>query len=473
MSTAIVVGSGPNGLAAALTLAEKGVDVTVLEACADIGGGTRTSELTIPGLLHDDCSAVHPMAAASPFIQSQHLDDYGLNWCYPDIDLAHPFDDGRAAFLRTSIDDTIEQFDDRDARAWKRLFGSLAAHFDDLITDLFRPLVHVPRHPGTLTRFARHAVLPASMLVRRWRSPLARALFAGVAAHTFTPLTQPMTSAVGLMIISAGHRYGWPVAAGGSRSISDAMAARLIELGGKVATEVAVASLRDLPRTDVVLLDLAPHAVVRIADAELPRHVRRAYLHYRHGSAAYKLDIALDGDIPWTNPECRRAGTVHLGGTFAEIASAESDIAHDVMPLRPFVLVAQQYLADPTRTAGGRNPIWVYAHVPHRHRADVTATLLDQIERFAPGFGQQVRAVHVRKPDGLEFHNANYVGGDILTGRNDPLQVVARPRFALDPYRTGIPGVFICSAATPPGPGVHGMCGYHAAQSALRYLQRR
>jgi phytoene dehydrogenase-like protein len=472
MSTAIIVGSGPNGLAAALTLGERGVDVTVLEACADIGGGTRTSELTLEGLMHDDCSAVHAMTAASPFIQSMRLDDYGLRWCYPDIDLAHPFDDGHAATLRTSIDDTIEQFDDHDARIWKRLFAPLATRFDQLVTDVFRPLPHLPRHPGLLMRFGSEAALPANVLARRWRNPHVRALFAGVAAHAFTSLTRPMTSAVGLMIISAGHRYGWPVAQGGSRAISDAMAAKLAELGGKIETGVVVTSLRDLPRTDLVLLDLTPRAVATIAGAEMPRRVRRAYQRYRHGPAAYKLDIAIEGDIGWINPECRRAGTVHLGGTIAEIAAAERDIAHGVMPRRPFVLVGQQYLADPTRSAGEMNPIWAYAHVPHGYRADATGAVISQIERFATGFGRQVRAVHVRDPSALEHHNANYIGGDILTGQNDPLQVIARPRLALDPYATGIAGVFICSAATPPGAGVHGMCGHNAAESALRYLER-
>jgi phytoene dehydrogenase-like protein len=316
------------------------------------------------------------------------------------------------------------------------------------------------------------AALPARVLARRWRSPHVQALFAGVAAHASTPLTRPMTSAVGLMIISAGHRYGWPVAQGGSRAISSAMAARLAELGGKIETDVVVTSLLDLPRTDLVLLDLTPRAVASIAGTEIPRRLRRAYQHYRHGPAAYKLDIVIEGDIPWTNPECRRAGTVHLGGTLPEIAAAEGDIAQGVMPRRPFVLVGQQYLVDPTRSAGDMNPIWTYAHVPHGHRADVRQAVISQIERFASGFGQQVRAIDVRDPGALERHNANYIGGDILTGQNDPLQVIARPRPTLDPYATGIPGVFICSAATPPGTGVHGMCGYNAAQSALRYLER-
>jgi phytoene dehydrogenase-like protein len=471
MSTAMVVGSGPNGLAAALTLAENGVDVTVLEASATIGGGTRTSELTLPGLLHDDCSAVHVMAAASPFMQSQGLEKYGLRLRYPDVDMAHPFDNGRAAILHTSIDATITQFDDHDARAWRRLFAPLTARFDQLREDLFRPIAHTPKHPITLARFGLHALLPAVALARRWRSEEARALFGGVAAHIYYPLTRPATSAVGLTITAAGHRYGWPVAEGGSQAIADAMARRLAELKAKIETGVTVGSLSELPSADVVLFDLAPRAVAAIAGDRLPARVRRAYLRYQHGPGAYKLDMAIDGDIPWTNPACRRAGTVHLGGTFGEIVAAERDIANGVMPARPFVLVGQQYLADPSRSAGGRNPIWAYAHVPHGYTGDATAAVVAQIERFAPGFKDQVLAIDVRGTADLESYNPNYIGGDILTGLNDPLQVVMRPRVCPDPYRTAIPGTFICSAATPPGTGVHGMCGHNAARSALRYLE--
>ncbi|MBV8930596.1 MAG: NAD(P)/FAD-dependent oxidoreductase [Mycobacteriaceae bacterium] len=472
MSTAIVVGSGPNGLAAALTLAEKGVDVTVLEACARIGGGTRTSELTLPGLLHDDCSAVHPMTAGSPFIQSQRLENYGLRWRYPEIDMAHPFDDGSAATLETSIDATAEQFDEHDARAWGRLFGPVAARFDQLRDDLFRPIMHIPKHPVALARFGAHAMLPATVLARTWRTEHARALFGGVAAHIYYPLTAPASSAVGVMITAAGHRYGWPVAEGGSRAISDAMATRLGEFKAKIETGVTVAALDELPAVDVVLFDLAPRAVAAIAGDRLSARVRRAYQRYRHGPAAYKLDIAIDGDIPWVNRACRRAGTVHLGGTFADIVAAERDVANGVMPQRPFVLVGQQYLADPTRSSGSQNPIWAYAHVPHAYSGDATSAVLDQIERFAPGFRGQVLKIHVRGPAEMHRYNANYVGGDILTGRNDPVQVLLRPHVSRDPYRTGIPGVFICSAATPPGTGVHGMCGFNAAQSALHHLER-
>lgn len=472
MSTATVVGSGPNGLAAAITLAEQGVQVTVLEAADTLGGGTRTSELTLPGLLHDDCSAIHTMTAASPFIQSQALSDHGLRWRYPEIDMAHPFDDGSAAILHTSITDTAAQFDPHDQRAWQRLFFPLSTRFDKLRDDVFRPIAHLPKHPLALSAFGIQALLPATILARKWRSEHARALFTGVAAHVYYPLTRPASSSVGLMITAAGHRYGWPVAEGGSASISAAMLKRLTELGARTATGVTVRSLAQLPPADVVIFDLAPRAVADIAGDALPGRVRRAYRRYRHGAAAFKLDIALDGDIPWTNEACRRAGTVHVAGTVAEIVKAEHDVARGAMPKRPFVLVCQQYLADPTRSAGGRNPIWTYAHVPHGYPGDATEAILDQIERFAPGFRRQIVKIHVRGPAALSDYNPNYIGGDIATGQNDPLQILIRPRPAIDPYSIGIPGMYICSAATPPGVGAHGMCGYNAAHSALRHLRR-
>lgn len=473
MSTAVVVGSGPNGLAAALTLAERGVDVTVLEAADTLGGGTRTSELTLPGLRHDDCSAVHTMTVASPFIQSQPLADYGLRWRYPDLDMAHPFDDGSAATLHTSLEETAAGFDERDGRAWRRIFGPLSRNFDALREDVFRPIAHVPRHPVKLATFGAQALLPATAMARAWRTERARALFMGVAAHVYYPLTRPASSSVGLMITAAGHRYGWPVAEGGSAAIAAAMTARLADLGAKIETGVLVTSLKQLPIADVVLFDLAPRAVADIAAEALPGRVSRAYRRYRHGAAAFKLDIALDGDIPWTNPACRRAGTVHLAGSSAEIVAAERDVGAGRMPAAPFVLLCQQYLADPTRSAAGVNPIWAYAHVPHGYTGDATEAILDQIERFAPGFRRQILGIHRRGPIALAEHNPNYVGGDIATGRNDPWQILIRPRPAIDPYATGIPGVYVCSAATPPGVGAHGMCGHNAARSALRHLERR
>lgn len=472
MSTAIVVGSGPNGLAAAVTLAEQGVEVTVLEADGTLGGGTRTSELTLPGLRHDDCSAIHTMTAASPFIQSQPLADHGLRWRYPDLDMAHPFDDGSAATLHTSIEETANGFDGRDGRAWRRIFGPLSRNFDDLRDDVFRPIAHVPRHPIKLGVFGAQALLPATTLARVFRTERACALFMGVAAHVYYPLTGPASSSVGLMITAAGHRYGWPVAEGGSVAIANALLGRLADLGGKTEAGVLVSSLDQLPRADVVMFDLAPRAVADIAGDALPDRVRRAYLRYRHGAAAYKIDIALDGDIPWTNENCRRAGTVHVAGTVAEIVAAERDVDAGRMPTRPFVLLCQQYLADPTRSAGGRNPIWAYAHVPHGYTGDATDAILSQIERFAPGFRQRILQIHKRGPLALAKHNANYVGGDIATGQNSPKQILVRPRLAANPYSTGAPGMYICSAATPPGVGAHGMGGYNAARSALRYLDR-
>ena len=422
MSTALVVGAGPNGLAAALTMAENGVDVTILEAADVVGGGARTSELTLPGLLHDDCSAVHPMAVASPFFRAQNLASRGLRWRYPQIALAHPLDGGRAACLYSSIDVTAAQFDHHDGVAWQRQFRSLTMHLDELLDELFRPILHVPKHPTRLASFGIQAMLPATALARRWSGEEARALFGGIAAHIYYPLTRPATSAVGLMITAAGHRYGWPVAEGGSGAITQAMATRLRELGTKIETAVAVTSLRDLPTADVVMFDLTPKALATIAGDRLPLRVRRAYRRYRHGPAAYKLDIAVDGDIPWTNPACRQAGTVHLGGALAEIVAAERDIARGIMPWRPFVLVGQQYLADPIRSCGRRNPVWAYAHVPHGYTGDSTNDILDQIERFAPGFRERVLAVHVRRPSDLQRHNANSSLARYLTVRTRSLE---------------------------------------------------
>ncbi len=469
MSDAIVVGSGPNGLACAVALARAGVDVTVLEAEDAIGGGTRSGELTIPGLLHDHCSAVHPLAMASPFLKSLGLADHGLEWRWPEIDLAHPLDDGSAGVLRRSLAETAHGLG-RDGDAWRRLFARPTSDFNALNDDLLGPMMHVPRHPFALARFGLPAALPATVLTRIWKDPQAKALFGGVAAHAFSPLEQPLSSAVGMALTTACHRFGWPVAQGGSRAISDALAAVLTEHGGRIETGVRVRSLAELASADVTVFDLAPGAVAEIAGARLPGRVARAYRRYRHGPGAFKVDLAVEGGVPWTNEACRRAGTVHAIGSFEELVAAERDVNRGRMPARPFVLVAQQYLADPGRSAGDVHPVWAYAHVPSGYGGDGEAALLDQLERFAPGVRARIVAKAVRGPAQLAARNANYIGGDIITGANTPLQVLVRPRFALDPYSTGIPGVFICSAATPPGAGAHGMNGYHAARSALEYL---
>jgi phytoene dehydrogenase-like protein len=468
MTSAVVVGAGPNGLAAAITLARRGVEVTVLEAAEEIGGGTRTSELT-PGLLHDHCSAVHPMGLGSPFLRTLDLERYGLRWRWPEVDLAHPLDGGTAGVMVRSLVDTASSLG-ADRRAWTRLFGPLSDGFDALVEDLMRPVLHVPRHPVRMARFGLQALLPAGVVARRFATPEARALFAGVAAHAFHPLGRPTSAAIGLMLIAAGHRYGWPVAEGGSRAITDAMAKMLTDWDATIETGVHVRSLDDLPPADIVMLDLAPSGVLSVAGDRLPGRVRRAYGRWRHGPGAYKVDLAVEGGVPWTHEACRRAGTVHVGGTYEEVASAEREVHHGRLPERPFVLVGQQYLADPTRSAGDVHPVWTYAHVPHGYTGDATEAILRQLERFAPGVRERIVDMSVRSTTAMSVYNPNYVGGDIITGANTAFQVAIRPRAALDPYSTGIPGVFICSAATPPGAGVHGMCGFNAASSALRSL---
>jgi phytoene dehydrogenase-like protein len=469
LSDAIVVGSGPNGLACAVELARNGVRVTVLEAADEIGGGTRTSELTVPGLLHDDCSATHPMAVGSPFLRSLDLEEHGLEWRWPEVDLAHPLDDGSAGVMVRSIEQTAEWLGE-DGAAWRRVFGSPSAHFDELLEDILEPVVHLPRHPLRLVRFGLPAAAPATLLARSWTTPQARALFGGVAAHAYSPLTWPMSSSVGCALICACHASGWPVAAGGSRAISDALASVLRAHGGTIETGRRVTALDEIGGAGVVVFDLAPGAVAKIAGDRLPSRVARAYRRYRHGPGAFKLDLAVEGGVPWTNGACRRAGTVHAVGSFEELVLAERAINRGTMPERPFVLVGQQYLADPQRSKGDLHPVWVYGHVPSGYAGDASAEVLGQIERFAPGFRERIVTSNVRGPADLVAYNANYVGGDIITGANTPVQVLFRPRVALDPYSTGAPGLFICSAATPPGAGAHGINGYNAARSALRYL---
>ncbi|MFE9994731.1 phytoene desaturase family protein [Streptomyces avermitilis] len=471
MSDAIVVGAGPNGLAAAVALAQRGLKVTVLEAADEIGGGTRTSELTVPGLLHDHCSAVHPLGVGSPFLRTLGLERYGVAWEWPDVDLAHPLDGGRAGVLVRSMERTVRGLGP-DGPAWERLFAPLAEDFDALTEDLLRPVPHLPAHPVELARFGLRALQPATTVARRWRGAEARALFAGAAAHLMYPLTGPASSAVGLMLVGAAHRFGWPVARGGSRTITDALAALLAQLGGTIETGVRVDSLDQLAAARIVMLDTAPGAAARICGDRLPGRVRSAYEGWRHGPAAFKVDLAVQDGIPWTHEACRRAGTVHLGGTLEEVVRTEAQTAGGRMPERPFVLVGQQYLADPSRSRGDVHPIWAYAHVPHGYPGDATEAVLRQIERFAPGFRERIVGLAARSTAELARSNTNFVGGDIVGGANTARQVALRPRVALDPYSTGIPGVYLCSAATPPGAGVHGMCGANAARSALRYLAR-
>ncbi|MGW5432956.1 phytoene desaturase family protein [Streptomyces sp. NPDC004059] len=472
MTNAVVVGGGPNGLAAAITLAREGVSVTLLEAADEIGGGTRSGEAILPGLLHDHCSAIHPMAVGSTFLQSLDLGRYGLRWKLPEIDCAHPLDDGTAAVLHRSVTETAAGLGP-DGRRWTRLFARPAEAYDELAQDILGPLLRIPRHPLLLARFGLPAALPATVLAKAFAGEQARALFAGVAAHAFHPLQRPFSSSIGLGILTAGHRHGWAVAAGGSHSITRAMAALLLDLGGTIQTGARVRSHLQLPPADIVLYDLTPTAVAEILGDRLPTHVARAYRRFQYGPGAFKVDFAVEGGVPWTAEAARRAGTVHLGGTLAEIAETERRIHAGRMPERPFVLVGQQYLADPQRSVGDVHPVWTYAHVPHGYTGDATEAIIAQMERFAPGFRDRVVGTAVRTTSAFAAYNPNYVGGNIMTGSKDLSQLLFGPRPTLNPYDVGLPGHFICSAATPPGPGAHGMCGAHAARRALRHLADR
>jgi phytoene dehydrogenase-like protein len=466
---AVVVGSGPNGLAAAVALAQAGHSVQVLEAYDEIGGGTRTAELTEPGLLHDVCSAIHPFAQASPYLSSLPLADHGLVWRHPEIDLAHPLDDGPAGVLKRALSETAIGLGP-DGRRWVQTFQPLADRLDDLVDDVLGPIVRWPDHPLLMASFGLRAGLPATVLARRFSTERAQALFLGCAAHLYRPLSGLGSASVGAMLVAAGHAHGWPVAEGGSRAITDALASLLRSLGGTITTGVTVRSLADLPPARATLFDTTPDAFARIAGDRLPSRRARAYRRWRYGPGAFKVDLAVRGGIPWADPAARRAGTVHLGGSGAETASAESDVVRGRMPERPFVLVGQQYLADPTRSAGDLHPVWLYAHVPHGYDGDALPAVLDQVERFAPGFRDTIVSSHVMTPAAFASYNANYVGGDIAAGANDLRQLLLRPSLQRDPYDAGLPGMFLCSSSTPPGAGVHGMCGYRAAQRALAYL---
>ena len=467
---AVVVGSGPNGLAAAITLAQRGLAVRVLEAAGTIGGGARTAELTVPGVRHDVCSAIHPLGAASPFMASLSLADYGLQWRWPEVDLAHPLDGDRAAVMVRSLPDTAAALA-LDGDAWRGTFGPIAARLEDLVDDLFGPLVRAPKHPGSLARFGLRAGLPATVLARRFRTEAARALFTGCAAHVARPLTRPATAAAGALLIAAGHRVGWPVAAGGSQAIADALAGLLTGLGGKIETGARVSTLADVGPTRVTLFDTSLRDFLRIAGNRLPAGPRRALTRWRYGPGAFKLDLAVEGGVPWLAEACRRAGTVHVGGRLEEISAAEADVHRGRVPERPFVLVGQQYLCDPRRSWRDIHPVWAYTHVPNGYRGDASDAILGQLERFAPGLRERIVGRHVTTAAAYEDYDANLVGGDIAGGANDVRQMLIRPRLTADPYATGIPGVYLCSAATPPGPGVHGMCGHHAALRALRYYR--
>jgi len=469
VTSALVVGSGPNGLAAAITLGREGVDVTVVEASDTIGGGLRSSELTLPGLMHDHCAAIVPTAVSSPFMQSLDLESHGVQWAWPDVDLVHPLDDGSAGVMCRSLERTRDALS-HDGDRWQRIFGPLSRNYDLLAEDLLSPIVKMPRHPLRLGLFGIPAMLPAGVFIRMFRTPQARALFAGNAAHAWTPLSRPPSSAVALMFGAVGHRYGWPAVRGGTAQLSNGLARIVASHGGRVETGVAVSSPRDIDGFDIVLYDTDPRLPVRLLKERIPARIRKRLVRYRYGSAAFKVDFAVEGGIPWTNRDARLAGTVHVCGSAADVAAAERATYNNRMPQRPFVIVAQQALMDPGRARGDLMPIYTYAHVPHGYTGDATEAIIAQIERFAPGFRDRITAMSTVRPADLARVNPNNVGGDINGGAMDLMNFFARPRFSPDPYSLGVDGHFLCSSSTPPGAGVHGMSGHLAARSALRRM---
>jgi len=464
---ALVIGSGPNGLAAAIALAQAGWKVTVFEAQPTIGGGSRSAELTLPGFVHDVCSAVHATAAASPFFRTLPLSEYGVEWIEPPAMVAHPFDDGTAAVIERSIDRTAAAFG-RDRESYTRLFGGLARSWPRIESSVLGPL-RWPRHPFATAAFGLRALRSANGPARStFVEDRTRALFGGIAAHGLLPLDQLLTAGFGLVLGAMAHIVGWVIPRGGAQTLTDALVAYLRTLRGEVVAGHRVGSLDELPPATAVLCDLSPRPFLDVAGSRLPVSYRRSLERYRYGMGVFKVDWALDAPIPWRAADCARASTVHICGTMAELNRSENDAWAGVAPERPFVLVAQQSLFDPTRAPLGMHTLWAYCHVPSASTEDMTARIEAQIERFAPGFRDLILKRSVMGPREVETRNANYIGGDISAGWHGGLQFIARPSWSLDPYATPTNEIYLCSAATPPGAGVHGLCGYNAAQSALR-----
>lgn len=466
---AIVIGSGPNGLSAAVELARQGASVLVVEAAAEIGGGTRTTELTLPGFQHDFCSAVHPMGILSPFWQKLPLDQHGLQWIYPDASVAHPLDDEPAVLLTKDLAETAENLG-LDGRAWERMIRPLLRHGQGLLNDALGPL-GIPRHPLIFSWFGLQGMLPAASYARiKFRGRRGRAVFAGCAGHSALPLEKPFSGAVGLIFALTAHLVNWPVAAGGSQAITTALAGYLRQLGGEIQTAFSVEDLAQLPESRVILFDTDPLQLASIAAAELPKRYRQRLQRYRFGPGVFKLDWALDQPIPWSDPRCLRASTVHIGGTLEEIAISERDAWYGRHAKKPFIILCQQSQYDSSRAPAGKHTGYAYCHVPSGSEVDMTQVIENQVERFAPGFKETILARHQTSAQDFTRYNPNYVGGAITGGAADITQLFTRPVARLDPYTTPNPRLFICSHSTPPGGGVHGMCGYHAAQSALRRL---
>ncbi len=468
---AVVVGSGPNGLAAACVLARAGLEVEVFEAAETIGGGARTAELTLPGFQHDLGASAFPMGAASPIFRSLDLDRFGLRWLQPKAPLAHPLDGGGSVVQERSVEATADSLGREDGAAYRKLVGPLVEHWEELAPELLGPPIHLPKHPLLLARFGLGAVQPATLLATAlFKGERAQALFAGNAAHSVMPLEQPLSAAIALVLLAAGHAVGWPVAEGGAQAISNALAACLKSFGGVIHTGFRVSSLAELGAADLILCDLTPRGLLDLAAADLTPSYASLLRRFRYGPGAFKVDWALDGPIPWTSAGCLRAGTIHVGGTLDEIAASERAPWAGRVEARPFVLLVQPSVCDPTRAPAGKHTAWAYCHVPNGWPGEATHAIEQQVERFAPGFGERILARRVMSTAALEAENANLVGGDLSGGAMTAWQMAMRPTPRT--YETSRAGLYLCSSSTPPGGGVHGMCGYHAAIEALDSLRR-
>jgi len=462
---AVIVGSGPNGLAAAITMRQAGLSVLLIEGKDTIGGGLRTAELTLPGFKHDVCSAIHPMAVASPFFASLPLKDFGMEFIQPGLAAAHPFDDGSAAILSQSLQQTASSLG-RDEQAYLDLMGSLVENWEKLVGNILSPL-RFPKHPLLLAGFGLKALQSAEMLSKRFATEKAKGLLAGMAAHSIQPLTNLATGAIAMVLSAVGHVHGWPVPKGGSQTVADALSAYYVSIGGQIQTGRMIASLDELPKAKTILFDLTPKQLLNIAGDKFSGLYKWQLEHYRYGMGVFKIDWALSSPIPFTALECREAGTVHIGNTFAEIAAGEKSSSNNHQAEKPFVLLAQPSVFDSSRAPEGKHTAWAYCHVPNGSQQDMTAAIEDQVERFAPGFKDTILAKHTMNTSEVEAYNPNYIGGDINGGIIDLAQLYTRPALRLSPYRTSEKGIYICSSSTPPGGGVHGMCGYYAAKKAL------
>lgn len=464
---AVIVGSGPNGLSAAVLLAQHGLKVKVIEAEDTIGGGTRTKELTEPGFLHDVCSAVHPTGIGSPFLSTLPLTEHGLEWIHPKFPVAHPLENGEAVIISKSIEETLLRMG-KDAKNYRDLVNSFVEAWDYLSHDLLGP-VRIPSNPLSMARFGLYGMLSAKLLANSmFDTEQVKAYFAGLAAHSIVPLEKSFTGSFGLVFAATIHSVGWPIAKGGSASITNALAQYLESLGGIIETGNRISTISDLPSTKTILFDLTPHQIVRIADRELPQGFKNKYLKYKYGPGVFKMDFALSEPVPWSNKDCNGAGTLHLGGTFDEIAYSERETWKGNHPEKPYVLLSQPSLFDDTRAPEGKHTLWAYCHVPNGSEKDCSEEIISQIERYAPGFRDIIISSHTISAPEFETYNENYIGGDINGGAQTFSQLVGRPVFQWDPYKLPSKGMYICSSSTPPGGGVHGMCGYHAAKSALK-----